>query len=167
MNDVTNVDVFQVAAWDDATILVLENMDRRLDGGGFRTVDMGEYSEEPSRDSLVPAVRLDAYEPIIEALAQEGRLDLIKLDVEGADIHALKGMAGLLEKYHPILLIECHDLYGYYERSELEQTLTDLGYVFEVAATVGSNWQPGVGKIDEIRDADYLVASPAKVTADD
>jgi FkbM family methyltransferase len=160
MNDVHNVDVVQVAAWDENTVLHLEDPNHQLDGGGARTLPSVN-----GQTDMVPAVRLDSYQPILDLLADAGRLDLMKLDVEGADIHALRGMAGLLEKYKPVLVIECHDIYGYYEREDLEQTLTDLGYEFEVAASVGSNWQPGVGKIDEVRAADYLVASPAHVHA--
>jgi FkbM family methyltransferase len=160
MNDVHNVDVIQVAAWDEEMVLHLEDPNHQLDGGGARTLPSAN-----GQTDMIPAVRLDSYQPILDLLADAGRLDLMKLDVEGADIHALRGMAGLLEKYKPVLVIECHDIYGYYKREDLEQTLTDLGYVFEVAATVGSNWQPGVGIIEEVRPADYLVASPAHVHA--
>jgi hypothetical protein len=105
----------------------------------------------------VPAGRLDD-QPELLALP---RLDLVKVDVEGADIHALRGMAGLLGRFGPVLLIECHDIYGYYDRADLEATLTDLGYGFEVAASVSTSWQPGIGVIGGVRESDYLVARPA------
>jgi hypothetical protein len=81
--------------------------------------------------------------------------------VEGADIHVLRGLAGLLGRYRPVLVIEDHSLYGYYDRADLEETLTGLGYEFEVAASVPSNFQPGVGILGHSRPADYLVARPA------
>jgi FkbM family methyltransferase len=155
MNDIGNVTVVEVAAWDEPTRLRVEDPNRRLDGGGARTLPSGN-----GEAGTVPAQRLDDVTEILEALDKAGRLDVVKLDVEGADIHALRGMAGLLERYRPALLIECHDIYGYYDRADLEATLRELGYDFEVAASIPSNWQPGVGIIDQTRDADYLVCQP-------
>src|SRR5262249_44345404 len=98
--------------------------------------------------------------PVKAHLELCGRLDLVKIDVEGADIRALRGMRKILNKYRPKLLIECHDIYGYYTREELEQTLTELGYTYDVCASEPSNWQPGVGIIEEIRMGDYILAEP-------
>jgi len=36
------------------------------------------------------------------------KLDLVKMDVEGAEISILKGMDKTIKKYHPHLLIEIH-----------------------------------------------------------
>jgi FkbM family methyltransferase len=36
------------------------------------------------------------------------RIDLVKIDVEGAELDVLRGMEQSLEKYHPLLLIELH-----------------------------------------------------------
>jgi hypothetical protein len=50
----------------------------------------------------VPAVRLDDW------VAAQGlqRLDLIKLDVEGAETHVLDGAARTLERFRPFLITE-------------------------------------------------------------
>ncbi len=159
MNDITNVTVIELAAWDEDAWLRLEDPNGQIEGGSTRTLPAG--GENPG---TVPASRLDASAQIWNAVLGTGRLDLVKLDVEGADIRALKGMAGLLEKYAPALFIECHDIYGYYTREDLERTLTGLGYVFEVAASMPSQWMPD-GYSDVIQQADYLVAHPAVVEA--
>jgi FkbM family methyltransferase len=156
MNDVTNVTVVEVAAWDERARLRLWDPNGLVEGGGTRTLPAS------NGDGTVEAVRLDAHRPTLDALAAAGRLDLVKVDLEGADIHALRGMAGILATYRPALLIECHDLYGYYERADLEQALADLGYDFHVGASTMSTWHPD-GPV-EPRPADYLVATPA--TAD-
>jgi FkbM family methyltransferase len=153
MNNIGNVTVIEMAAWDSMTGLVIDDPNGRTEGGGTRTLDHGD-------GVFVQAMRIDETQQIVTLLEDVGRLDLVKVDVEGADIHAIKGMAGLLKKYRPKLLIECHDIYGYYERADLEQTLTDLGYTFTVCWSEPSNWQPGVGTLDEYRDADYLLAVP-------
>ncbi len=156
INDIANVTALNLAAWDEDTWVQLENPDRREDGGGVRVVAAGSPAT-----AVIPAVRLDSNAAVLGALAEFGRLDLVKLDVEGADIHVLRGLAGLLARYRPVLVIEDHSLYGYYDRADLEETLTGLGYEFEVAASVPSNFQPGVGILDHSRPADYLLARPA------
>jgi FkbM family methyltransferase len=150
MNGLGNVTVMELAAWDEQTMLALDDPNGQIEGGSMRVIPAGET---PGR--LVPAGRLDEQ---LE-LTSLDRLDLVKLDVEGADIHALRGMAGLLAKHQPVLFIECHDIYGYYTRAELEQTLTDLGYEFEVAASVPSQWMP-TGYSETVQQGDYLVARP-------
>ena len=43
------------------------------------------------------------------------RMDLVKIDVEGAELDVLRGMRHALEKYHPALLVEVHpDNLGYF-----------------------------------------------------
>ena len=41
--------------------------------------------------------------------ADQQRVDFIKIDVEGAELYALKGMHSFLEKYHPEILIEINE----------------------------------------------------------
>jgi FkbM family methyltransferase len=144
INDISNIDVVVLAAWDEPARLNLWDPSGQQAGGSTRVL--------PGDDGTVRAGRLD------EELTLN-RLDLVKLDVEGADIHALKGMAGLLEKHRPVLFVECHDVYGYYERADLEQTLTDLGYGFEVAKSEWTAWQPD-GESDELRQCDWLICRP-------
>jgi FkbM family methyltransferase len=151
MNGLPNVTVVELAAWDEQTMLALDDPNGQIEGGSMRVIPAGKTT--PGR--LVPAGRLDEQ---LE-LTSLDRLDLIKLDVEGADIHALRGMKGLLDKFAPVLFIECHDIYGYYTREDLEQTLTELGYGFEVAASVPSQWTP-TGYSETVQQGDYLVAAP-------
>jgi FkbM family methyltransferase len=155
MNGIGNVQVAPVAAWDQATVLKLDDPSGQIEGGSMRVVDEGSGIG----DGYVPANRLDDEVRVVNPIRDAGRLDVVKLDVEGADLHALRGMKGLLDEFRPVLFIECHDIYGYYTRGELEQTLTDLGYEWEVAATVPTKWMPD-GISDTIRMADYLIARP-------
>lgn len=159
MNDIQNVTVVEVAAWDEPTRLRLDDPSGQVAGGSTRTL--------PSRngdDGTVPAMPLDSNDLVQAALDETGRLDLVKLDVEGADLHALRGMRGLLERYRPALFVECHDIYGYYEREDLEALLTGLGYTFEVAASAMTRWQPD-GTSDELRQGDWLTCRPIKIPA--
>lgn len=157
LNDVGNVTVLPFAAWDEQTSLWLEDPHGQTAGGSTRTVrfedanlDLGERT-----CASVPARRLDSF----GELHRLDRLDLVKLDVEGADLHALRGMRGLLEQHRPTLFVECHDYCGYYGRAELEALLAELGYQWQVAHTYMSQWRPdGVAPVPV--PADYLVCTP-------
>lgn len=66
--------------------------------GGF--VDTGNASGMVVQ---VPSIRLDDF------ISEKGvtSIDLVKMDVEGAEIRALKGMPHILQAIRPILLVEC------------------------------------------------------------
>lgn len=147
LNDITNVEVTEVAAWDETTRLRLEDPYNQVAGGSTRVLPAH------GAEDTVPAGPLSA------ALAYLDRLDLVKLDVEGADIHALDGMAKLVRRLKPTLFIECHDIYGYYERADLEAAIERLGYTWETAHSYATTWMPH-GQADTPQLADYLVAVP-------
>jgi FkbM family methyltransferase len=146
MNGLDNVTVIAAAAWDETTTLRLEDPVGQTEGGSTRVLP---------GDGRVLAMPLDG----LLSQYDVHRLDLIKMDVEGADLHALRGMRGLLDKYQPVLFIECHDVYGYYKREDLEQLLTDLGYGWEIAASAMTDWMPD-GSRGDYKQCDWLVARP-------
>src|SRR5258708_1663882 len=131
MNGITNVEVLEMAAWDKDEALVLSDPNGQVEGGSTRVLAAdGQVATAHGR-------RLD------EELAGETRIDLIKLDVEGADLHAIEGMAGLLGRCRPAMLIEDHSIYGYYSRADLEALLDRLGYGWKVADSTETVWLPG------------------------
>jgi FkbM family methyltransferase len=148
MNDLGDkIKVVEAAAWDEDADLILSDPNGEAEGGSTRVLPADGQSVQANGH------RLD------ELLEQEERIDLVKLDVEGADIHAIDGMAGLLAKHRPVLLIEDHSIYGYYTRENLETTLARHGYGWEVAHSGETVWMP-----DGIRDVpvlcEYLLARP-------
>lgn len=63
--------------------------------------------EEGDADSTVEMIPFDEFWPTLGW----SRLDLVKIDVEGAEIDILAGMESVLEKYHPHLFVEIHPLH--------------------------------------------------------
>ncbi len=61
--------------------------------------------------------------------------DFIKIDIEGAELGALKGMKRLLKKHHPILLMEFHPPsiieYGVQPRDVFD-FVVEMGYLVEI-----------------------------------
>jgi len=77
--------------------------------------------------------------PLDEAIHPE-RLDVIKLDVEGAELAALKGASCQLERHHPDLIVEIGketcEAAGY-QGSDILDYLAPLGYKFYRIARLG------------------------------
>ena len=94
--------------------------------GAFSYADVGAVAVED-----VPVETLDA---LADRLAL-GRVDVIKIDVEGAEVKVLSGGRKLLAAHRPILLIEANDgaLRGQGASTEaLLATLRELGYRIDV-----------------------------------
>lgn len=66
--------------------------------------------------ALVPVIPLDCW---------EGRIDALKVDVEGDEVAVLKGAARLIEQYRPLLILEALNDAA---RGRLDAHLEPLGY---------------------------------------
>jgi FkbM family methyltransferase len=157
LNGVENVTVIEGAAWDAETVMRLEDPHGQVTGGSTRTLEAeAAIVDDPDapghRMGLargdVFAKPLDTW--LAEALPVLDRVDLVKLDVEGADLHALRGMADTLARHMPTLFIEDHSIYGYYDRGDLLRLLAKLGYAAQVFTAMLAGG----------RSAPYIIAHP-------
>jgi FkbM family methyltransferase len=94
----------------------------------LRTHEMGSWSAHASvRSDEVAVTRLDSY---LAAQAQS-RIDLVKMDVEGAELPALHGFAAGLRSFHPIIVCELCGAWTRafgYEPSAVIEELKSAGY---------------------------------------
>jgi FkbM family methyltransferase len=88
------------AAWSHPDTLTLY-LDRQ-DAADNKTDYTVGVRDDPADVLRVAAVSVDDY----LAAAGETRADLVKLDIEGAELFALRGMAKLLAAHRPVLLLE-------------------------------------------------------------
>lgn len=120
-NQFTHVKSLHLAAWDSETTLYL---------GGVREDMLGWGKVQQQADAqteAVPARRLDV------VLSELGctNVNVIKIDIEGAELKALQGMEGLF-KTKPPRIVYCevannHDSYGG-SAQDLVRFFTDRGY---------------------------------------
>jgi len=74
-----------------------------------------------AEEVIVPTLPLDDVVEIVDI----SRVDIIKIDVEGAEHYVIEGATKTIERHRPILLIEFH---GKEQWKEVARTLATLGY---------------------------------------
>lgn len=92
--------VLPYAASDTISLLQVNDQLRLEANLGAQNVSRCDFSAPTTGRRIVPAVRLD------DVLVDLDRLNLVKMDVEGAEALAIKGMVSLLGRFRPDLLIE-------------------------------------------------------------
>jgi FkbM family methyltransferase len=70
-------------------------------------VDMKKYAPHWPEYTITSLYNVNTVD-CIAAVRGITKLDWIKLDVEGAEIHALRGALSTIERFKPNLIIECH-----------------------------------------------------------
>lgn len=113
-----NVSLFNVAVSDapDLGGITMPRLD-----SGLENRYMAHLTDGPSAFSV--------YCLPVDALALPHRVSLVKIDVEGHELPALRGMRALLERDHPVLIVEGRS-------DDVTQYLGTLGYLY--ADTPGS-----------------------------
>jgi FkbM family methyltransferase len=121
-NELDNVTVLSCAAWDRDEVLF-------LDRGEANNCGTAEVRTAPGREECleVHAQRLDAVLPELGCQ----HVDVVKLDIEGAEVLALRGLTGLLENHLP-RAVYCEvtprrNRFGY-EGDDLIAFFAELGY---------------------------------------
>jgi FkbM family methyltransferase len=125
----TNAGAENVAVGDDCTTVTLQDFGVRH--SALNTIRSSARVPPLERERLrarpysVPATTLDDY------VAKSGLVpDLVKIDVEGAELEVLRGMAGLLRDAAPVVSLETGDYAGMDSPETLESIdhLDRLGY---------------------------------------
>ncbi len=129
-----NVSFFNVAVSDTPGVsgITIPQLD-----SGLENRYMAHLTDGPSEWTV--------YRLPVDALAIPHRVSFVKVDVEGHELPALRGMHGLLERDHPVLVVEGRD-------DDVASYLGRLGYTFADTAgspnrvfTAGSG--PGIGRV--------------------
>jgi FkbM family methyltransferase len=104
LNDGRNVVIREVALGDRPGTAVLHVADQVHSGQNT----LGGFIHDVVRHSHDEEVEVATLDDVVTA-AGLSRLDVIKVDVEGADTAALRGGAGTLRRFRPLVLVELAD----------------------------------------------------------
>jgi FkbM family methyltransferase len=116
LNAISNCRIFQLAAWS--------NTGEELGWYTEKSPDCCRVDEEGHSAS----VRTTTIDDLLDDLHLD-RLDWIKMDIEGAEIEALRGAEKTLRHYRPKLFVEVHDTVA-----GVKDLLTRYGYSIEKEA---------------------------------
>jgi len=123
-NRLENVQLTRAALWAEATVL-------RIGLSPDMSNNCGAYSVGSSN----PATTLECHSLRLDDFVFERRIDrvdLVKMDIEGAELFALHGMLSTLRRHRPILLMEVNRVaatrLGYSPADLWDLLVTDLGY---------------------------------------
>jgi len=122
-------------------------------GGSMEWTTDAEFAtrEDPDEHGRVPAMRIRAV-ALDEYLAPGSRLDVVKMDIEGAEAHAITGMRRVLREARPTIVLEFHRDVGW----PAIPALAEARYSFS-----SLDGEP-LGPLRRVEDVPYqLVAEPA------
>jgi FkbM family methyltransferase len=129
LNQLTNVDLYPVAISDSEGVAVFNQI---LSGDVTREAS-GLVVEGHNQTVLHSAISVATTTLDLVAAVTPQPPSLIKIDVEGAEFHVLRGVRGTLARYHPKLVIEFHpDSSGYFDHMAMEDLLKTYKYKFQV-----------------------------------
>ncbi len=162
-----NVIVNIAAAGAEDGVATLHTPQRDHGQASLRTHDTGSWSGAAAIETTeVVLVRLDTY-----AEAQRiSRVDVMKMDVEGAELPALRGFAAGLRSFHPIVVCELcaawTRAFGYDPDAVVEE-LRRAGYTSFHLVTERGDLRP-LGDVRVLNDGASrdMVASSGDVHAD-
>jgi FkbM family methyltransferase len=132
-NALTNVRVYPLAASDSAKLLRMQ----AFGSNGF----LAPAESVQSGAQYVQAVVVD------DLLIAESRIDVVKMDIEGYEPFAVRGMGRLLEKHRPVVLTEFSPWHIEHRSGLAPRAYLDLlaakGYVFTVLRPSGEQVAAG------------------------
>lgn len=143
-NPFANIAIHPVALGEAEATLTLY-LNRAVKQG---VVNAGSASLKPAGEGAAEAVEV-AVRAADEVLAEAGttRVDFIKMDIEGAEPYALRGLSRTLATYRPDLVFEVNPTAlarGGFDRESVLAPLRELGYRFACLDETG-----GLGELPE------------------
>lgn len=99
-----NIDMFELSNISSYAFALSDHRGKGMMKKGGRGQLYPDKKGIENNTSTVKLVKLDDF----WSKLSWSHLDLVKIDVEGAELSVLLGMENILKKYHPHLLIEIH-----------------------------------------------------------
>ncbi len=136
-NNFANVHLFRYAVAEESQTF-------KLDAGSSSNARIIDFTTEAVpglyRPRIVEAVTLD------ETLSDVSRIDMIKLDIEGAEPRAWQGMREIVRRHRPVLLFEFSPelirVTSHIEPAIFLDQIVDAGYTLYILSADGNKSDP-------------------------
>jgi len=125
LNNFKNIEINNFGLSDNEGLLPIYNSSSSTNNNE----GLSSLYKSDSRSNFVQNVQLKKFDDIY--FEKLDRLDFIKIDIEGAELYALKGMVKSIKKFKPIILIEvCEEMFvsAGYSLNDMITFLSDLNY---------------------------------------
>jgi FkbM family methyltransferase len=158
LNDFKQIDVFPYALSDTDGTTTFNLADAQKAGQNTLGTSFGYADTACAEQITVPLRRLDD----VCAGEKLPNLRLIKIDVEGAELHVLRGAMHTLKTYRPVLLLEIFpsSLAGMNATvAELEMFLREQNYIFYSINNENAQWD-AMATLSGIVKSTNIVAIP-------
>lgn len=169
-NEWSDVTICPCALFDRDTLLPMSGA---ATGNAAATLIAELRPQKQSATTLVPAFRFDS----VAETMPPGRVAIVKIDVEGAEVEVVRSLSGLLIRDMPVITLEVLPLKGdentfrASRNAELKSMLEGLGYVLHVIKKTdddhfaGVEADPDFGAHSDARFKDYLAIPRHKLPA--
>ena len=159
LNSIKNVSLVNVAVSDhDGGVELLIASARHA---GHNTVGAFGYDTQLEKREKVRVARLD---DILES-ASVKRVDVIKMDIEGAELAALRGATATLERSRPTLVLELSDRALIPQQASSAEVLAFLkSHGYETYAVDGTTGRPVPLQRRDYFDSENIIAVPRGAT---
>ena len=155
LNALSNVSMLPVAVAEQDAEAVLQVA--TADYAGHNTLGAFGYNTQLEHRETVQTLRLDE---VVES-AKLQRLDVIKMDIEGAELGALRGGSATLTRYRPALLMELSDRALLHQNASSGKILAFLGdHDYEMLAFDAGSGLPVPLKPRDYFDSENIIAIP-------
>ena len=122
-NGLSNIRLFPIGLSDESA-----QLEFHMDKGGNLGRSGVAHSLRDQTDAHFP-VRVEAGDSVLtDEVLGEHPLRLLKLDIEGHEFRAIKGLAGIIARHAPIILFESHGSGGEQGSDAIVALLSPLGY---------------------------------------
>ncbi len=129
LNDIQNCESFKFGLSDKNDFLPIYTDDSATEGGGINE-GLSTLFRSETKGSFQEQIELKVFDEVFEN--EFKRIDFIKIDIEGSELFALKGMRNSLLKFKPEILLEINEdcfLAAGYSSKEILNFLFELNYI--------------------------------------
>lgn len=145
-NSFTNITTIQEGLWDEAAEHVIYTSSEAFDDG-TQNEGLGTLFPHATRTEPVETIHsttLDAF--VVEH--EVSRVDVIKIDIEGAELRALRGAADTVARFRPTILVEADRRQAEASGIELEALFDHLAATHEISVITRSGRVRPIGRED-------------------
>jgi FkbM family methyltransferase len=154
VNKLTNVNLVPVGLFTENSILKLDLYhDDITNSGGSLIENLASHKNiKPKRSILVPVMDFKTIDRSISI----GAFEIVKIDVEGAEMEILESLFEQLKIYKPIIIVEIFSAYSYENHDRINRQKRILEIVNSLDYSILRIIEASNGELQEFQEIDFF-----------